>query len=264
MKKQWNVFKQAILEGRVLSLPSLGVKDDLDREIWDEKDRLKPEIREKLLQIANDFWEGQDLDHVEIKDIIFTGSLANYNWSNFSDIDLHIVIDYTSVNDDAELVRKYFNSIKSAWNRDHDIRIKDYEVEMYVQDYLEPHIATGIYSVQDDKWVRKPNKFKPEIDYKCVTIKANCIMDEIDEIQKDYDSEKYSEAYGKTQTLKEKIRNMRKSGLETGGAFSVENLAFKILRRNESLKKLNGLKLMSYDKMKSIEEEMHEKNTSNP
>ena len=89
-------------------------------------------------------------------------------------------------------------------------------------------------------------------------------MDEIDEIQKDYDSEKYSEAYGKTQTLKEKIRNMRKSGLETGGAFSVENLAFKILRRNESLKKLNGLKLMSYDKMKSIEEEMHEKNTSNP
>ena len=129
---------------------------------------------------------------------------------------------------------------------------------MYVQDYLEPHIATGIYSVQNDEWVRKPNKFKPEIDYKCVTIKANCIMDEIDEIQKDYDKENYSEAFEKTQSLKEKIRNMRKSGLETGGAFSVENLAFKVLRRNESLKKLNDLKLMSYDKMKSIEEEMNE------
>ena len=112
MRKQWNVFKQAILEGRVLSLPSLGVKDDLDREIWDEKDQLRPEIKEKLLEIANDFWESQDLDHVKVKDIIFTGSLANYNWSNFSDIDLHIVIDYTDVNKDAELVRKYFNSIK--------------------------------------------------------------------------------------------------------------------------------------------------------
>jgi len=261
LKNTWKTFKNAILEGRVLSLPSLGVKEDLDREVWDEKDQLRPEIREKLLEIAQDFWDGQDLDDVEIKDIIFTGSLANYNWSNFSDIDLHIVIDYTSVNDDAELVRKYFNSIKSAWNRDHDIRIKDYEVEMYVQDYLEPHIATGIYSVQDNKWVKKPNKFKPEIDYKCVTIKANCIMDEIDEIQKDYDKEKYTDAFDKTQSLKEKIRNMRKSGLEAGGAFSVENLAFKVLRRNESLKKLNDLKLMSYDKMKSIEEETNEQET---
>ena len=86
MKNQWNVFKKAILEGRVLSLPSLGVKDDLDRDIWNDKDQLKPEIREKLLEIANDFWESQDLDSVEIKDIIFTGSLANYNWSKFSDV----------------------------------------------------------------------------------------------------------------------------------------------------------------------------------
>ena len=86
-------------------------------------------------------------------------------------------------------------------------------------------------------------------------------MDEIDEIEEDYDNEKYSEAFKKTEFLKEKIRNMRKSGLESGGAFSVENLAFKVLRRNESLKKLNDLKLMSYDKMKSIEEEMHEDST---
>jgi len=86
-------------------------------------------------------------------------------------------------------------------------------------------------------------------------------MDEIDEIERDFNDEKYEEAFKKTEFLKEKIRNMRKSGLETGGAFSVENLAFKVLRRNESLKKLNDLKLMSYDKMKSIEEEINEKNT---
>lgn len=255
MKNQWKVFKSAVLEGRVLSLPSLRVQEDLDREIWDDKDNLHPEIREKLLEIAKDFWESQDLDSVEIKDIIFTGSLANYNWSKFSDVDLHIVIDYTDVNKDAELVRKYFNSIKSAWNRDHDIRIKDYEVEMYVQDYLEPHIATGIYSIQDDEWVKKPNKHTPEIDYKCVTVKANCLMDDIDEIQNDFDDEEYDNAHAKTISLKEKIRNMRKSGLETGGAFSVENLAFKVLRRNGYLKKLNDLKLMSYDKLQSIEEE---------
>ena len=256
MKNQWKVFKKAILEGRVLSLPALGVQDDLNREIWNDKDKLRPEIREKLLEIARDFWENQDPGLVKIKDIIFTGSLANYNWSKFSDIDLHIVIDYTDVNKDAELVRKYFNSVKSAWNRDHDIRIKDYEVEIYVQDYLETHIATGIYSVQNDEWIKKPSKFQPEIDYKCVTIKANCLMDEIDEIRDDFDDEKYRQAHEKTISLKEKIRNMRKSGLEDGGAFSVENLAFKVLRRNEYLKQLNDLKLMSYDKLHSIEEEV--------
>tara|TARA_R100000664_G_scaffold16504_1_gene25252 strand:+ start:3813 stop:4595 length:783 start_codon:yes stop_codon:yes gene_type:complete len=256
MKNSWKTFKSAILEGRVLSLPSLRVKDDLDREIWNERDQLKPEIREKLLEIAKDFWENQDLDHVEIKDIIFTGSLANYNWSKFSDIDLHIVIDYTDVNKDAELVRKYFNSIKSVWNKDHDIRIKDYEVEMYVQDYLEPHIATGIYSVENDEWVKKPSKFNPEIDYKCVTIKANCIMDEIDDIQRDFDEGEYEKVHKNAISLKEKIRNMRKSGLETGGAFSVENLAFKVLRRSVYLKKLNDLKLMSYDKLQSMDEKI--------
>tara|TARA_R110002020_G_scaffold293770_1_gene509498 strand:- start:2219 stop:3004 length:786 start_codon:yes stop_codon:yes gene_type:complete len=255
MRNQWKIFKNAILEGRVLSLPSLGVQDDLNREIWNDKDELRPDIREKLLEIAQDFWESQELDDIRIKDIIFTGSLANYNWSKFSDIDLHIVIDYTDVNKDAELVRKYFNSVKSSWNRDHDIRIKDYEVEIYVQDYLEPHIATGIYSVKNNEWVRKPNQFKPEIDYKCITVKANCLMDEIDDIQDDFDDEDYIEAHDKTISLKKKIRNMRQSGLETGGAFSVENLAFKVLRRNEYLKKLNDLKLMSYDRLQSIEEE---------
>jgi hypothetical protein len=258
MRNQWKTFKNAILEGRVLSLPSLGVKEDLDREIWDAKDQLKPEIREKLLEIAMDFWESQDLDDVEIKDIIFTGSLANYNWSKFSDVDLHIVVDYTHINKDEELVRKYFNSIKSAWNRDHDIRIKDYEVEIYVQDYLEPHIATGIYSIKNNAWLRKPNKFKPEIDYKCVTVKANCLMDEIDDIEIDFNENDYDEAHEMTIALKEKIRNMRKAGLEKGGAFSVENLAFKVLRRNGYLKKLNDLKLISYDKMQSIKEDLIE------
>jgi hypothetical protein len=126
---------------------------------------------------------------------------------------------------------------------------------MYVQDYLEPHIATGIYSVQNDEWLKKPNKFNPEIDYQCVTTKANCLMDDIDEIQENFDKEDYSKVHKNTVSLKEKIRNMRKSGLEKGGAFSVENLAFKVLRRNGYLKKLNDLKLLSYDKIQSIEEE---------
>ena len=54
--------------------------------------------------------------------------------------------------------------------------------------------------------------------------------------------------------LKAKIRNMRKSGLEGTGQYSVENLAFKVLRRSEELSRLSDLKAKAYDQRLSIPE----------
>ena len=51
-----------------------------------------------------------------------------------SDIDLHILLDFKEVNDNVDLVKDYFNAVKALWNYLHDIRIKGYEVEVYVQD----------------------------------------------------------------------------------------------------------------------------------
>ena len=48
---------------------------------------------------------------------------------------------------------------------------------------------------------------------------------------------------------------MRKTGLETIGAYSVENLAFKVLRRNDYLEKLSNAKRKAYDKMLSLKEQ---------
>ena len=110
------------------------VKDDLNRNIWNEDNKLKPEIREKLLQIARDFYESLDLK-APILDITLTGSIANYNWTDKSDIDLHIVIDYLAENEDTELV-KVLSQAKSNWNKNHEIMIKDHEVESYVQDNM--------------------------------------------------------------------------------------------------------------------------------
>ena len=252
MKNQWNVFKTAILEGRVLSLPSLGVKEDLDRDIWDEKDQLKPEIREKLLEISNDFWESQDLDSVEIKDIIFTGSLANYNWSKFSDVDLHILLDFTKVDENQELVSQFFRNLQTNWNNTHDIYMDDYEVEIYFQDTNEPHLSTGVYSVENDEWLTEPKPEAASIDYANIEKKAQDLSDRIDDIERmmnDGEEEKVLDAIDR---LKAKIRNMRKAGLEGAGQFSVENLAFKVLRRSEELKRLSDLKAKAYDELMSV------------
>ena len=77
-------------------------QETLEPNFWPMDKRLRPSIREKLIEIAQDFYESLEID-AELKDITFTGSLANYNWSKHSDIDLHLIVDYTEVDADPEV-----------------------------------------------------------------------------------------------------------------------------------------------------------------
>ena len=251
-------FKKYLVEQNdpdSVDLSSFEFHDDLNKDFWNqEDDRLDPEIRQKLLAIANDFWDSLEVGDTGYDDITFTGSLAAHNYSKFSDVDLHILVDFSQVDDKVDLVREYFNAMKSIWNRLHDILIKGYEVEIYVQDVNDPHEAQGLYSVLNDEWIKKPVLDKQDFDGDNVKKKAAGIMDQIDRLQPLIDDGKYEEAEKYADKLKAKIRKMRKTGLETVGAYSVENLAFKVLRRNDYLGKLSDAKREAYDKMLSIKE----------
>ena len=241
-----------------VDLSSFEFHDELNKDFWNqEEQRLDPEIRQKLLAIANDFWGSLEVGDAEYDDITFTGSLAAHNYSQFSDVDLHILVDFSDVDDKVDLVREYFNAMKSIWNRLHDILIKGYEVEIYVQDVNDPHEAQGLYSVLDNNWIKKPVLDKQDFDKDNVKKKAAGLMDQIDRLQPLIDEGKYEEAEKYADKLKEKIRKMRKTGLETVGAYSVENLAFKVLRRNDYLGKLSDAKREAYDKMLSIKEQQN-------
>ena len=213
-----------------VDLSSFEFHDELNKDFWNqEDDRLDPEIRQKLIAIADDFWNSLEVGGADYDDITFTGSLAAHNYSKFSDVDLHILIDFSDVDDKTDLVREYFNAMKSIWNRLHDILIKGYEVEIYVQDVNDPHEAQGLYSILNDQWIKKPVLDKQDFDKDNVKKKAAGLMDQIDRLQPLIDDGKYEEAEKYADKLKEKIRKMRKTGLETVGAYSVENLAFKVL-----------------------------------
>jgi hypothetical protein len=241
-----------------VDLSSFEFHDELNKDFWNqEDDRLDPEIRQKLIAIANDFWNSLEVGDAEYDDITFTGSLAAHNYSKFSDVDLHILVDFSDVDDKTDLVREYFNAMKSIWNRLHDILIKGYEVEIYVQDVNDPHEAQGLYSISNDEWIKKPVLDKQDFDKDNVKKKAAGLMDQIDRLQPLIDEGKYEEAEKYADKLKEKIRKMRKTGLETVGAYSVENLAFKVLRRNDYLGKLSDAKREAYDKMQSIKEQQN-------
>ena len=232
------------------ALKSFEVNDTLEPEIW-EDDKIIPEVREALLKIANDFLIDFPFK-VEVEDITLTGSLANYNWSKYSDVDLHIVLDFSQVDENEELVAGFFKNLQTNWNNRHDILMKGYEVEIYFQDSREPHLSTGIYSIQNDDWIVKPEPEPVSIDYANIEKKAEDIVDRINHIEKMMSDEEGDTILDAIDRLKAKIRNMRKTGLEGAGQYSVENLAFKVLRRSEELGRLSDLKAKAYDELMTI------------
>ena len=236
-------FNQQDLE----AVKSFRVKDELNPKIWDDF-KIDDEVREDLLKIAEDFYGSTDLE-ADVEDIVLTGSLANYNWSEkYSDYDLHILIDFTKVNDAIELVKKYVDSAKSVWNKEHDIKIKGYEVEVYIQDISEPHKSTGVFSLLNNKWNVKPEEFDFEPDEDMIAEKGKSVMMMVDELEEQVDEDKYDAFIEKIQKVWEKVKNYRKSGLDSeGGELSMGNLVFKFLRRNGYVGKIIDLKRKSYD-----------------
>ena len=241
-------------------LQSFKVRDELNHEIWDydnsnntKEPHLKPEIDKKLLEIADNFINFLGID-VDVEDITMTGSLANYNWSSFSDVDLHVLIDFNSGNVDRKVLRELFNAKQGMWNSLHDIDVYGYEVELYAQDADEPHFSTGVYSVMNGEWIVSPNKIEDTFDEEKVLQKSLLWMDMIDGLQRKSYLQNSEETLKMIQKVKDKLKKFRKCGLEDMGEFSYENLVFKFLRRNGYLGKLSELKNKITDDALSLEE----------
>jgi len=221
---------------------------ELNTDIW-EGTELKPEIREKLLAIAQSFYDYIGVEFTLI-DVIFTGSLANYNYTSSSDIDLHLVYSPAMEGwkeDGADpVIKELFDAKKSLWNEHHDIEIKGHPVEVYLQDSEEAHFSTGVYSLVADEWLLEPSADEPEIDMASVHNKAESMMVMIDKALSDEDVDKID-------AVKKKIKVLRQSGLEKDGQYSVENLAFKTLRNSGYLEKLSDAGREALDKELSLE-----------
>jgi hypothetical protein len=79
----------------------------------------------------------------------------------------------------------------------------------------------------------RPDRKRPTIDSGAVREKSIELMQVIDDAIGPEECDSVC-----IDRVKEKIKKMRQCGLETGGEFSIENLAFKVLRRNGYIAKL--------------------------
>lgn len=211
-------------------------KTELNPKVFDG-DSIKKKLREVLLKVAKQFYKELDIK-APIEDIILTGSSANYNWTPTSDIDIHLIIDFSKFKD-AEMARNYFTAAKDLFGDKYDLKYGSNPVEVYVEDKNDerPHIM-GIYSIQDDKWVKKPAKEKIKISDKEIKAKADPIAVSIDKV----DPTKPG-SVAKLDKIKEKLKQLRQTGLDKDGEYSIENLAFKHLRNTGYLEKLSDKKI---------------------
>jgi len=221
-----------------LNMRSFLPHDELSKKIWEDDENIRPDVQKALENIANEFLNYLKID-VDVEDVTFTGSYANYNYTPYSDIDLHIVIDFDKLSSDEDLVEGFMNAKKSYWNDRYDITVNGIDVEIYPQDSSEEHVSSGIYSIDQEKWIVKPEKFQKEPNLKSANKKFQMLKREIS-------SAIESEDLNNVERLLKKLRDMRKSALNKSGEMSVENIAYKMLRSEDLIQKLYDLKFNLY------------------
>jgi hypothetical protein len=212
---------------------TLRYHNTLNPKIWDDE-KLKPEILKKLLEIAYKWAKYSKIPEKAIKDIILVGGNANYNYTKYSDLDLHLVVSQKEISDCSDFLDDYLRSKKQLWSLTHNIKIYGHEVELYAQDVSAPYPKNqGVYSIKTNNWLIKP--VKAEVNFKkdpFLIKKIKDMMDQIDYlITNNADEEEFV-------NLKEKLRNMRSAAIKRGGEFSFENLIFKDLRNRGYLARM--------------------------
>lgn len=252
------LFEDSELDQKIVK--SFYSKDTLPSDIFEGTDgsyKIHKGIREKLLEISDAFIDFIGVDFF-IEDVHLTGSLANYNWSEYSDVDLHILVDFDEFDKSSKtdsiamhkIVKEFFDAKKNVWNQNHDIKIKGYDVELYVQDSNEQHLSSGVYSLLNNKWITEPKKGKEFIDDNLILMKGEEYAKIIDDLVNRFDGGE--DVSKEAEEVKIKLKQFRQSGLEKGGEYSYENLTFKLLRRNGYIEKLLDIKKGVTNKKLSI------------
>ena len=250
------------VESDDISLSSFKVQDDLHPKIW-VNNKLNSRVRLRLLDIADDFIDTLAVNWVKPKDVVFTGSLANYNWSKYSDIDLHVILDYSKVYKKKEFVEDYFNAKKEMWLNEHPkLKIYGFPVEVYVEDSEGDNTSSGVYSLYKNKWIKEPDDFQnAKLNEKYIKEYAAKLMTQVDKLEtkqkKEKDEHKIETIQKQLKNVYDKVKKLRTEGLKKGGEMSSGNIIFKILRRAGYIDKIWRLINTSYDRINSLNEKFY-------
>jgi hypothetical protein len=218
--------------------------DSLNPKLW-AGTKLRPEVKKQLEIIAQDFLEEMGINDLDVRDITVSGSNAAYSYTDHSDLDLHILVNMGDLPND-EIYREFFHAKKTLYNDSHDITIHGVPIELYVQDAAEPVVSLGEYSLKNDSWIKIPTKRRANFDQNASIAKYNKLAEIIEQALN-------SDDLLKVNKVLKKIKQYRQAGLDKGGEFGPENLAFKALRSQGWITKLYALRDKLHNKALTIE-----------
>lgn len=241
-----------------INLKSFKTKKNLNPAVWNNG-KLRDDVRSRLISIAKEFVSTLKIDNLPVSDIILVGSSASYNWSKYSDIDLHILVDFSKVKVtmDTDFLKNYFTSKKNDWNRTHsDIYINGYPVELYIQGTNEENASNGVYSIKSNYWIKQPVANDYVLDKALIKSQSANLINRIDEISEILDKtisrRKLNLLNMIADKLYDSIVQSRRDGLAAEGEASPDNIVFKVLRRTGHLGKLRSIKHKIFDMLQSL------------
>ena len=205
------------------------MQNSLNKKLFNEDNILYPEVRKKLLDIVSYFIDNTELG-ISVLDIYLLGSNASYNYNEHSDIDLHIVTNFEDYDAPIDLVKALFNTLKSNFNDNYDIKIRDMEVELYIEDVNTSTASNGIYSVLNNDWIKFP--VKDNVKTPDVSDIASKLVAKCNDILQNGD---YNDV---TDTINQ-LYMIRKNSILADGEYGLGNLIFKHIR---NIGLLQGLK----------------------
>ena len=221
--------------------------DELNPDLW-ENDELKSEVKDKLLEIVNKFKENLSEDNIEldVKDIVIIGSNANYNYTEQSDIDLHIVADTSVYEDQKELAVKLYDAYKRLFNNKYDPTIYGHEVEIYVEPDNIRANSNGMYSLNTG-WLKFPeNTAIPELDEA-----------ELQSLVSDYEEKiQNADSIDEIDNVINDLYILRQQSILSDGEYGIGNQCFKEIRNLGLLKELKDKKVQLETEEMSLTESL--------
>lgn len=227
---------------------TLQYNDILNKKFW-HNEKLVGSVKTALINIAKEWAEFSNIPGSSIKDIILVGGNANYNYTKYSDLDLHLLVDKSKIANCPDLLDEYLRDKKQLWSLTHDIKIYGHDVELYAQDISDPTPRNqGCFSLTKNTWITKPVKEKVNLQDPLLKQKVKSYIQKIDYLIDAKSDDKESLV-----KIKNKLREMRSSSIQKGGEFALENLVFKELRNLGYIDKLSKYITKIQDQSLSLE-----------
>lgn len=229
------------------------MQNNLNLKFWDDF-KLKPKVQDALYKISFAFLKFIDIDNSIIKDILLIGSMSNFDYHDKSDIDIHIIVDFSKYGDTKDLMIDLLDAKKVIWNDKHQIKIFGHVVEMYVENSTDPQPSSGKYSILNKKWILKPIKETKKIDKKAISIKCKNLIKKIKHFETLYENDNTSnDLLIKIESFIDQLKEKRKSGIKSYGIFSEDNIIYKYLRKNGYIDILFEIKYKLFDNGLTLE-----------